>query len=133
MIAPPIPCRPRATIKKSASFEIPQAADAIVKRMTPITKRRLRPKRSASAPAVSTHVARPSAYASTTHCRSENDAWRARSIAGRATLTIVMSSRSMKVATATAVSVHHFRSTIGSSRVAWAWRSVEHRGISYAT
>ena len=105
MIAPPIPWIPRATIKKSESFERPQAAEAIVNSTTPITKRRLRPNRSASDPAVRTQVARPSAYASTTHWRSENEAWSARSIAGSATFTIVMSSSSMNVAVQTVRSV----------------------------
>ena len=61
MIAPPIPWTPRAMIRKSESFESPQAAEAIVNSTTPITKRRLRPNRSASEPAVRTQVARPSA------------------------------------------------------------------------
>src|SRR3954452_13025100 len=109
MIAPPMPWIPRAMMRNSASFASPHAADAIVNRTTPIRKSRLRPNRSASAPAVRTQVASPSAYASTTHCRSEKEASSARSIAGRATFTIVMSSRSMKVAVQTATSVHHFR------------------------
>src|SRR5438105_11044122 len=37
-------------------------------------------------------------------------------MSGSATLTTVMSSSSMKVATATAINVHHFRSTASSSR-----------------
>jgi len=52
--APPIPWRPRAMIRKSGSFAMPQAAEAIVNSTMPITKTRLRPKRSASAPAVRT-------------------------------------------------------------------------------
>src|SRR5215212_3259465 len=42
-----------------------------------------------------------------THCRSARSAPRSRSIEGSATFTIVMSSRSMKVAVQTATSVHH--------------------------
>ncbi len=61
MIAPPSPWTPRPTIRKSESFARPQAAEAIVKRTIPITKSRLRPKRSASDPAVRTHAARASA------------------------------------------------------------------------
>jgi len=45
-------------IKKSGSFATPQATEAIVNSTIPITKSRLRPKRSASAPAVRTQVAR---------------------------------------------------------------------------
>ena len=48
-------------IRKSGSFAMPQAADAIVNSTIPITKTRLRPKRSARAPAVRTQVARASA------------------------------------------------------------------------
>ena len=61
IVAPPIPWRPRAMIRKSGSFATPQAAEAIVNRTIPITKTRLRPKRSASAPAVRTQVASASA------------------------------------------------------------------------
>jgi hypothetical protein len=61
MIAPPIPCTPRAMIRKRESFAAPQRVEAIVNRITPITNSRLRPKMSASAPAVSTQVARASA------------------------------------------------------------------------
>ncbi len=61
MIAPPIPWAPRAMIRKSGSLARPQAAEATVNRMIPITNSRFRPKRSASAPAVRTHVASASA------------------------------------------------------------------------
>ena len=114
MIAPPIPCSARARIRNSGSLAAPQRADAAVKITIPVTKTRLRPKRSATDPAVSVQVASASAYASTTHCRSENDAFSDLSIAGSATFTIVMSSRSMKIATHTASSVHHFRSIDGT-------------------
>src|SRR5829696_7364995 len=45
-----------------------------------------------------------------THCRSAKLAPRSSRIDGSATLTTVMSSRSMKVATETAIRVHHLRS-----------------------
>ena len=51
-----------------------------------------------------------------THCRSVKLAPRSSRIEGSATLTTVMSSSSMKVATETAISVHHLRS-IGFSLV----------------
>ena len=57
MIAPPTPWTPRATIRKSESFASPQAADAMVNSTIPITNSRLRPNRSARAPAVRTKVA----------------------------------------------------------------------------
>ena len=49
--APPRPWTPRAMIRNRGSFEAPQAAEATVKSTTPIRKSRLRPYRSASAPA----------------------------------------------------------------------------------
>ena len=61
IIAPPIPCTPRAMIRKSASLASPQASEAAVKRTMPSMKIRLRPKRSASEPAVRTQVASASA------------------------------------------------------------------------
>ena len=45
-----------------------------------------------------------------THWRSEKDECSDRWMSGRATLTTVMSNRSMKVPAQTAVSVHHLRS-----------------------
>jgi Major Facilitator Superfamily len=54
-----------------------------------------------------------SMYASTTHWRSVKLAPRSSRIEGRATFTTVMSSRSMKVATKTAISVHHLRAIGG--------------------
>jgi len=52
---------PRATFSVKASVLAPHAADETVKMTIPIRKRRLRPYRSASEPAVRTQVARPSA------------------------------------------------------------------------
>ena len=70
---------------------------------------------SASEPAVSSSAARLNAYASTTHCRSENWVWRSAAMAGSATFTIVMSSRSMNVAVQTAKSVQRWREVIGGT------------------
>src|SRR3954464_4208432 len=64
------------------------------------------PKRSASVPVVSRKLARPSAYASTTHCSSLKLVLRSLAMSGSATFTTVMSSSSMNVATQTAPSVH---------------------------
>src|SRR3954467_11119404 len=64
------------------------------------------PKRSGSVPVVSRKLARPSAYASTTHCSSEKLECRSLAMSGSATFTTVMSSSSMNVATQTAASVH---------------------------
>ena len=62
---------------------------------------------SASEPLVSSSAASVSAYASTTHCRSANEACSEVWMSGSATFTIVMSSSSMNVPRQTAISVHH--------------------------
>ena len=49
-MAAPIPCTARAAIKSSCVVASPQARDAIVKRVVPITNRRRCPKRSPSRP-----------------------------------------------------------------------------------
>ena len=79
-------------------------------RTTPARNTRLRPSRSASEPALRTTVASMSEYASTTHWRSVKEAWSSFWISGSATLTTVMSSRSMKMATQTMTRARHFRS-----------------------
>src|SRR4051794_35932103 len=73
---------------------------------------------SASDPAVSSNAARVRAYASTTHCRSENDALSDVWMSGRATFTMVMSSRSMKVPSETATNVIHLLGSPASGSVA---------------
>jgi len=57
MIAPPTPCTARAAIRKSALGASPHASEAAENSTRPIMNERLRPKRSASEPAVSTTVA----------------------------------------------------------------------------
>ena len=56
---------------------------------------------------MSSSAARVSAYASTTHCRSEKLAVSPVWMSGRATLTMVTSSSSMNVPRQTATRVHH--------------------------
>ena len=76
----------------------------------PQANTRRRPMRSPSDPAASSRPASDRAYASTTHCRSLKLASRSRWISGSATLTMVMSSSSMNIATQVASRVHHLRS-----------------------
>ena len=95
-------------------MDSPQAAEESVKTIRPMTNTRLRPTRSEMDPAVSRNAASVSEYALTTHCRSWKLECSERWMSGRATLTTVMSSRSMKIATETAISVHHLRSTTAS-------------------
>ncbi|BBC32396.1 hypothetical protein SGFS_036900 [Streptomyces graminofaciens] len=56
---------------------------------------------------------------STTHCRAENDASRESVIWGRATLTMVTSTRSMKVPRHTASSGIHLRMGVEPLREEW--------------
>ncbi len=91
----------------------PQSSDARVKRPTPITNSRRRPKRSASAPIVRVKAERVSVYASTTHCSPVRSVWSSFWMSGSATLTTVMSSSNMNVARQTASRLHHFRSMPG--------------------
>ncbi len=107
MMAPPTPCRPRDSWSISVLTAKPHSTDAAVKIARPIRYSRRRPYLSARLPAVSRNAARVSAYASTTHCRSEKLAFSARWMSGSATFTIVMSSSSMNVPRQTATSVHH--------------------------
>jgi hypothetical protein len=57
MIAAPSPCSARAPISSPADVANAHSADATVNRQTPITNSFLRPKRSASEPAVSWNTA----------------------------------------------------------------------------
>ncbi len=57
MIAAPMPCTARALLSIAMSWASPQASEARVKIARPIVNRRRRPRRSASAPAVSTVLA----------------------------------------------------------------------------
>ena len=70
---------------------------------------------SARLPAVSSSAARVSAYASTTHCSCEKLALSASWMSGRATFTIVMSSRSMNVPSDTATRVSHLFPSAGGA------------------
>ncbi len=61
MIEPPIPWTARERMRNNGSLATPQSADASVNSTIPIVKTRLRPNRSATDPAVRTHVASVSA------------------------------------------------------------------------
>src|SRR3954466_13080268 len=75
---------------------------------------------SASDPAVSSTGARGRAYASTTRCRSENDAPSDVWMSGSATFTMVMSSSSMNVPRETATRVIHLLGSLVSDFVGWS-------------
>jgi hypothetical protein len=86
----------------------PHATEASVKPARPIVNRRLRPSRSASAPAVRTTLASASVYASTTHCRPPRPVFRSSAIRDSAVLTTAMSSISIAVAAQTTTSVQRW-------------------------
>ena len=106
MIAPPTPWAAREAISIVGDWARPQSTEPAVKTTKPVAKRRRRPKRSASDPVGSISAASESEYASIVHWTSEklapSEVW----MSGRATITIVTSSRSMKVPRQTATSVH---------------------------
>src|SRR5215211_4822394 len=107
--APPTPWSTRARLRRVGSGASAQSSEAREKIASPAANSLRRPSRSASEPAVSTSAASVSAYASTTHWRSVKLPPRSRRIDGSATLTTVMSRRSMNVATEAATRVHHLR------------------------
>ena len=98
----------REMFRKVASGASPAANEAAEKMPSPIANTALRPRRSASDPAVRTTAASDSVYASITHWTSVKLADRSFSIEGSAVFTTVMSSSNMKVPTLTASKVHHF-------------------------
>ncbi len=106
-IAAPVPWTARAAARVTIPPASPQAREAREKTRNPTAKTRLRPKRSAREPAVSRKAARVRAYASITHWSPEKFACSEARISGRATLTTVRSSISMKVAMVTMATVHH--------------------------
>jgi hypothetical protein len=120
MIAPPTPCRPRDSWSISVLVATPHSSEAPVKMNRPMMYRSRRPYMSARLPAVSSSEARLSAYASITHWSPEKLDPSAIWMSGRATFTIVMSSRSMKVPRQTATSVHHLALPPGARRPAGA-------------
>src|SRR6185436_14217892 len=79
-----------------------------VKTTRPAEKRRRRPKRSASDPAVSTVEASASVYASTTHCRPLSPLSRSSAIRESAVFTTAISSISIAVAAHTTTRVQRF-------------------------
>jgi hypothetical protein len=72
MIAPPTPWIPRAIARNVGSPARPQSSEPSVKTTMPTLNTTRRPTRSAITPAVRRNAASDSAYASTTHCRSDS-------------------------------------------------------------
>ena len=106
--AAPTPCAMRAAMSVSPLEARPQAREARVKIVMPVTKTSRRPYASASLPPISISAANVSAYPETTHSSSERPTPRSRWIDGSATFTTVLSSMIMNSPNETAPSVHHF-------------------------
>jgi hypothetical protein len=130
MKAPPTPISARAAISDSADPAIADQAEPAPKISRPMFSARLRPKRSPSAPAVSSSPANTSMYASTIHCSSEAEAPRSRSSVGRATLRIVLSIPITSRDRHRTPSVHHRR---GSGSVAVGGAMVAGMGLLRAS
>ncbi len=99
--APPTPCTARIRSRESGDQATAQPSEPRVKIAMPARKIRRRPIRSPSVAAVRSRPARARVYASITHCSSPRSAEKSRWMSLSATVTIVTSSSSMKVATQT--------------------------------
>ena len=86
---------------------MPQSSDAIVKPVTDVISRRLRPKCRASQPVSGSTIALATRYDVSTHVDSSIDADRLPAMCGSDTLTTVVSSTSMNVANMTAIATIH--------------------------
>src|SRR5262249_26128059 len=108
MIAAPTPCTARDAIRTPALEESPQTSDASVNRISPPTKIRRRPRRSAMRPPRSRKPPKVIAYAVSTHCTVDSAIFRSFWIDGIATLTIDTSRIVMKNAVPTTARTSHF-------------------------
>ena len=95
-----------------------QASEAAVNSASPAMNMRLRPSRSAARPPSSRNPPKVSAYAVTTHCRSDSAKCSLAPIVGSATLTISMSTAVMKQATASSENARHRRTSPGAAACA---------------
>jgi hypothetical protein len=97
-IAPPSPCTPRPTMSAPCEVARPHASDASVKRVMPIRKSRLWPKRSPRRPPSSRNPPYVSRYAFTTHANEVSEKPRSSRIEGSATPTMVTSRTIIRLA-----------------------------------
>ncbi len=95
---PAIPCSSRAPISSPALGAAPVSALVTTNAASAMRNIRRRPYMSPSRPAGTRARPKVSAYPDTTHCRAAGDAAMSRSIEGRATLTMLTSSRLMNPA-----------------------------------
>src|SRR5438046_3040057 len=106
--AAPNPCTLLNATSAPPLVASPHAREESVNTTNPAWKMSRRPRKSASLPPDSRKTAKTSAYALTTHSSCESEAESELWIAGNATVTIVLSSMIMNIATETAASVQHF-------------------------
>ena len=95
-MAAPRPWMPRMMIRNVPLGASAQASEAAVNSASPAMNMRLRPSRSAARPPSSKNPPKVSAYAVTTHCRSDSAKCSLTPIVGSATLTINRSTAVMK-------------------------------------
>jgi hypothetical protein len=104
--AAPIPISARIAMSWPASLVSAAAPEASPKSTSPISIRRLRPYRSASAPAGSSRPAKTSTYASTIHWSWLLVAWMSAASVGSATLRMVASNPMVRTASMIAARAH---------------------------
>src|SRR5262245_1523950 len=106
--APPVaPCRIRKTISVHRFGARPQRNDAVVKPITDIISRFLRPNNPASQPVIGRMIALATRYDVSTQVASSIDTDRLPAMCGSDTFTTVVSSTSMKVANITEMAMIH--------------------------
>src|SRR5580693_9018058 len=105
---------PRMMIRNALLVASAQPSEAAVNSASPAVNTRLRPSRSAARPPSSRNPPKASAYAVTTHCRSDSAKCSLTPIVGSATLTTSRSTAVMKYATASRENARHRRTSPGA-------------------
>ena len=113
--AAPRPWTPRMMIRNVLVVASAQPSEAAVNSASPAVNTRLRPSRSAARPPSSKNPPKASAYAVTTHCRSDSAKCSLTPIVGSATFTISRSTAVMKYATASSEKARHRRAWSGGA------------------
>src|ERR1700722_333832 len=116
--AAPRPWTPRMMIRNVLLVASAQPSEAAVNSASPAVNTRLRPRRSAARPPSSKNPPKASAYAVTTHCRSDSAKCRLTPSAGSATLTMSRSTAVMKYARASSENARQRRASPGTAACA---------------
>src|SRR5579872_1660948 len=104
---PPAPCITRKRIRTLSVGAMPQSSELIVNRVMHSIKKRLRPNTPASHPLIGRTIAFETRYEVNTQVLSSLLAPRLPAMCGRATLAMLVSSTSMKAASATTTAIAH--------------------------